>query len=410
MDIPKNIRRYKGNFVYFIHIIDDDIFLIGKTASIKLTLNKIQSETSKKIKLYNIIKVDNIDGDDDNEIDEELSKVYIRFHKSRIDDERFHISKCDIDKYIENKEYNNLINDVDSISRNINENGNGNGNDDNIDNDFDGNQYICRRCEQQFKRKYNYKRHLTRRVPCQSSNKITNKTTNKMDELNSQLVNNMMILKELKIQEKEIKIKNLKQQNNELKTKNKKIKKKNKKLSTQITSQPIHQSVHLYDQRSVNNTLNQNNIYTTSNSVDVNNFGKEDIEYIDENVINNCLLDGQQGNVRLFQEIHMHPEHPENHNVIYIIDDDQFLAFESGNWHQTEKDTIARMHLQKAIKIYRKHLTNKADTIHQISDEERIKYNETSSYDGEYKEELISNITNRFGEKQIEYPDSKLIK
>lgn len=458
MSSQKNLLRYTGKCIYFVQVENNELFIIGKSASIKITFNRIRSESNKSVKLYNILKI--YDDNNDDKMDEELNQVYIHFHKSRVDDELFKISKEDIDDYIESKEYIKLIDTVDNMRNDIQKTLKCAENDRNSNQIYNNiiknstksssntakssnttksssnttkssntkssntksssnttkiSNFICKRCRQEFTKKYNYERHLSRKNPCKVKYILEENEDDEVDNINNiksmktQLVNSMITLKDLKIQEKEIKIKTLKQQNAMLKTTNKKIKKKNKKLSTQLvnTHQPFQQSVHLYDQRSVNQT---NHIYTTSNNVNVNNFGKENIEYIDESTINNYLLEGPQGNVKLFQEIHMHPEHPENHNVIYIIDDDKFLAFESGNWHHTEKDTIARMHLQKAIKIYRRHLNNKADSIHPITDDERLMYNETSSYDADYKNQIMDGITNKFDGRQIEYPDQKLIK
>jgi uncharacterized C2H2 Zn-finger protein len=156
MNNIKSLMKYTGQCVYFIYNDETHMFKIGKTACIKTTMNNIRFE-SDKMKLYNIIKINN-----DDDIDEELHNAYITFHKSRVDDEFFKINKKDIDIYIQSREYNSLINAVDNIQNYT------------ID---DENEYICNRCKQSFERKYNYERHITRKIPCKQS-KIIEKNNN----------------------------------------------------------------------------------------------------------------------------------------------------------------------------------------------------------------------------------------
>ena len=62
-----------------------------------------------------------------------------------------------------------------------------------------------------------------------------------------------------------------------------------------------------------NNTTNNNRIQT---QIVLNNFGKENIEYINSNYINKLIQQGIYGAVpKIIKYLHFNPEHPENRNV-----------------------------------------------------------------------------------------------
>jgi hypothetical protein len=62
-----------------------------------------------------------------------------------------------------------------------------------------------------------------------------------------------------------------------------------------------------------NNTTNTNNIQT---QIVLNNFGKENVEYINSNYINKLIQQGIYAAVpKIIKYLHFNPEHPENRNV-----------------------------------------------------------------------------------------------
>ena len=58
----------------------------------------------------------------------------------------------------------------------------------------------------------------------------------------------------------------------------------------------------------------ENNI-TNYNNIVINNFGKENIDYITDSMLKKMLKQGSKSIPSLIKEIHFNPDHPENHNV-----------------------------------------------------------------------------------------------
>jgi len=86
-----------------------------------------------------------------------------------------------------------------------------------------------------------------------------------------------------------------------------KLEKQLEEKSTQVTAQTI------------NNTTNNNNCHNTNVTINMNAFGKENLEYISRNVILKLCRKANLLNEiipRLARQIHCNPEHPENHNIV----------------------------------------------------------------------------------------------
>jgi uncharacterized C2H2 Zn-finger protein len=66
-----------------------------------------------------------------------------------------------------------------------------------------------------------------------------------------------------------------------------------------------------------NNTINVagNVIQHNNNTININNFGQENKEYIAIEFIRQCLSQGSYGISPMIDKIYFDPEHPENHNV-----------------------------------------------------------------------------------------------
>jgi hypothetical protein len=66
-----------------------------------------------------------------------------------------------------------------------------------------------------------------------------------------------------------------------------------------------------------NNTTNNTNIETQNNNItiNINAFGNENTDYIDDKVILQCIDRVYKSIPDLIQKIHFDPQHPENHNI-----------------------------------------------------------------------------------------------
>ena len=90
----------------------------------------------------------------------------------------------------------------------------------------------------------------------------------------------------------------------------KKLEKDKKKLEKQIEK--------LLDK--VGNVTNNNNTNTNSNNnitnnIIVNNYGKENMDYINDEYLSKLLAIPYEAIQHLIKNVHFHPKHPENHNL-----------------------------------------------------------------------------------------------
>jgi hypothetical protein len=95
---------------------------------------------------------------------------------------------------------------------------------------------------------------------------------------------------------------NLKVENiiNKLQEENKMLSERLEKVEQQIQSNATHNII--------NNT--QINI-----SMNINNFGQEDVSYLTPDFLSYCLLNPRKGMTSLIENIHYNKEHPHNQNL-----------------------------------------------------------------------------------------------
>ena len=64
-----------------------------------------------------------------------------------------------------------------------------------------------------------------------------------------------------------------------------------------------------------NNTTNNNNIETQNITININAFGNENTDYLDDKAILACIGRVYKSIPSLLEKIHFDPKHPENHNI-----------------------------------------------------------------------------------------------
>ncbi len=83
-----------------------------------------------------------------------------------------------------------------------------------------------------------------------------------------------------------------------------------------------------------NNTITNNNTTTNNTTnITVNNYGQEDTSYIPHDVLGRRLLAKTKGVIDTIKDLHLHDDHPENHNI-YMLSSrrDVFEVFQDGAW------------------------------------------------------------------------------
>jgi len=105
-----------------------------------------------------------------------------------------------------------------------------------------------------------------------------------------------------------------------------------------------------------NNTIIKNSHNTTN--IMINNFGKEEIAYLDSEYFNNLIMNQhiEKGYVQLIKDIYLNKEHPENGTVkIENINNKYALVYDNGKWNTILKYELRELLHKKNYTILKMH-------------------------------------------------------
>lgn len=122
-----------------------------------------------------------------------------------------------------------------------------------------------------------------------------------------------------------------------------------------------------------NNTTNTNSHNTTTttnshnniqNNINIVNFGKEDVDFLSDAFIRNCVLKLTHGLVDLTKEIHFNPTKPEYHNVTNTNIRAPYLdVYKDGKWQHEEKNQVLDTLIKRYVSILSSHYDEHEDEI-----------------------------------------------
>ena len=100
-----------------------------------------------------------------------------------------------------------------------------------------------------------------------------------------------------------------------------------------------------------------NNTHTTNYNIMVNSFGKENLDYISKDYINNIINNGPLSSIpTLLKYIHFNPEHKENHNVKISNKKLNYAQIFNGiNWEYRDKNMTIENMSDRAYQILNNH-------------------------------------------------------
>lgn len=177
-------------------------------------------------------------------------------------------------------------------------------------------EYRCELCQKILKNSHNKSRHLKN---CKEKNNIDIEIPRVIDlqkQLKDQMNINNKILKELR-----------KEKNN--------------------TIQNITQNI-----------TQNNNI----NIINLNNFGKENLDHLTPEFLSNCLLKLDKGFTTLIENIHFNKDVPENINILLKSEKKNLLKkVEDGKWIDCDKNNTLDELINKGFKILGQHYFNCKD-------------------------------------------------
>ena len=131
------------------------------------------------------------------------------------------------------------------------------------------------------------------------------------------------------------------------------------------------------------NTTNITNSNNTNNVIIVNNYGKENTNYLSDEYLKKLLDKPFDGIQNLIKNIHFHPNHPENHNVKITNKKMPYaLVWNDKIWETRKKKEVIEDLVDKGYMIL--------DTTNEIIEDENKKFKSFSNkYDnGDYKDEI----------------------
>jgi len=270
-------------------------------------------------------------------------------------------------------------------------------------------EHMCDRCGRMFSQKYNYMRHLNRKIKCEKKECERNdygvhcdKTLNN-DKLIECLKNkcilkqddnkDMKILLEslLKIEEENMQLKN---EMMEMKVSNNTEKKHNTKNSRN----------HNTNTHSKNKTTtNSNNNNNTNNIIQVVAYGKEDINGLTDAEYKDILKRGFRSVQELLKKLHFNKNHPENHNIyISNLRDDLVKQYNGEKWESKNRPDALQEIYDDKLHI----LDDKFDDlIEELDDTTKRRYQKFSDKQGD-DEKIIKRIKTDLKGILYEYKDT----
>jgi len=174
-----------------------------------------------------------------------------------------------------------------------------------------GDEVTCPHCLQIFTRKYSLKRHLEKnRCPKKICENVSqSEDIHKCEYCSKNFKNNRNLKRHI---------------DNYCKTKNVLLSQntQNNQLHNQShnTANQSHNTQHINSHNpTTNNTANTNSNNNITQNITINSYGKENLDYIDDNFFKHLLKIPFGGIPKLIRMIHYHPDHPENHNVLLNV-------------------------------------------------------------------------------------------
>lgn len=229
--------------------------------------------------------------------------------------------------------------------------------------------FSCEKCGKDFDTKFLLNRHLSKKLPCNTIDKINKNFNEKIkiidDEIKLKMEESMKIENKCLICNKNIsnkgnlirhinntcKIKKelIRKKENLLENKNKLINNRGeietaivdkdneikalKKTISKLLEKQVPQNI------TINNPTINNN--TQNNIIVINSFGKEDLSHITEADYKKYLNNYFPGFIKFIEKIHFDENMPSNHNLcITNIKSKYMYIYENNNWNLTERNDI----------------------------------------------------------------------
>lgn len=241
--------------------------------------------------------------------------------------------------------------------------------------------YECQRCGYETKRKNNFTRHTNRKIKCidkcNNNNLITdsNNCLQKLSKLELVIENNCLqktpirsqkIIKKLECQ---FCMKVFTRKNNLVR--HEKNRCKENKLIRDLKEQ-MNEITKLIKDMPKTTTNIVNNI---QQNIIIRDFGKENLELLTDDVLNQMIQGPIMGIQRLFEFIHFNPNTPENKNITIKTNKiDKILTHEDGEWIEKPKEQVLEQIIEQNVEIMDKYYDKNGEKILPLNKQNTYKY------------------------------------
>jgi hypothetical protein len=147
-----------------------------------------------------------------------------------------------------------------------------------------------------------------------------------------------------------------------------------------------------------NNTTTNNNQNTQNIIINVRDFGKENLSYLDYDFLSSCVEDMDL--VRLIKDIHCNQAHPENHTVrLKNLKERLMEKRKNGEWVVEDTDETLSELIKLGYKVLNSHYRDNKDEFVDLEEISewliKLRYNESSTSRPIKKKLLVLFVNNK---------------
>lgn len=116
----------------------------------------------------------------------------------------------------------------------------------------------------------------------------------------------------------------------------------------------------------VNNTITNSNNNNTTNNIQINNFGKEDLSFMDNTYLTNLIMNQhiEKGYMQLIHDIYLNKDHPENNTIKVENINNKFAhVYNNGKWEAILKYDLKEKIHKKNYTILKMHYDKLKNTM-----------------------------------------------
>ena len=151
---------------------------------------------------------------------------------------------------------------------------------------------------------------------------------------------------------------------NKMELKYKKLEQSYEELKDQVEDLLINLSKTANYTTNNNNTHNENSNNTVHNTININNYGSENLDYLNNNYLTKLVNTAFTAIPKLIEKIHFNPKHPENHNIKITNKKQPYVKVRNNDkWELKDKKETLENLVDDKYNILEDHYVEKTEDI-----------------------------------------------